>query len=115
MTDPKKRRTEKELLDALHDMEALEETAAMSDEQIAADIAASGGDPRAIGARGAAFANELHKKVLPRELLAGGMPREVLIAQVEQAAKRDARVAAALRGRAPRDLSDEELKALLGG
>jgi hypothetical protein len=117
MADPKtgakKRRSERELLDALHDLEVLEETCAMTDDEIAADIAKHGGDPVAIAARGAAFARALRERTMP--LMAGGLPREALLAQVEQAAKRDPRVATALRGRAPAELSDEELRGLLAG
>jgi hypothetical protein len=111
MPDAKRKRSDRELLDALHDMEALEETAAMSDEEIAADIAKRGGDPAGIAARGVAFARALRERTMP--LMAGGVPREELVAQVEQAAKHDARVAKALGGRAARDLSDEELRAVL--
>jgi hypothetical protein len=117
MADTKKRRNDEELLEALERMEALEETAAMTDEQIAADLRAHGGDPDAIGQAGW----ELVKKRIESEDAAGeaprrmaaGLSRDELEKQLAERAKNEPRVAQALAGRDPKDLTLEALVALL--
>jgi hypothetical protein len=116
--------------------DAADEVRAMSDEEVDAAIRAAGGDPEAIGERGAAIAASqldrrerlgwqeraaealaratAHAKRAPRT--PRGLPREELLGRLA-IARADARfaapIAAAFRNRAAEVSSDEELAALL--
>jgi hypothetical protein len=133
-----KKRTDEELLEAIDQAAAdddLAEIAALTSEQVDATIRAQGGDPEAIGARGAQLARELleRRKRLAwqgearRGLEAAQakmaqaprtpkLPRPELLARLA-AAQKDARfsapIAAAFRKRTAQESSDEELRRLL--
>jgi hypothetical protein len=119
MAEKKKtRRTDEELLQALERMEALEETAAMTDEQIEAEIRAKGGDPDAIGRRGVELVKKLAGEGLEGgdgvpQRMAAGVSREQLEKRLAERAKDEPTIAQALAGREPKDLTLEELVALL--
>jgi hypothetical protein len=137
-------RTAGETLDALRRLaeedaldDALEETRAMSDDEIARAIEAEGGDAAGIGERGTALAARLLER---RERLAhwqeraaaalakaterarqaprmpSGLPRDELKRRID-IARTDARfaapIAAAFRNRSSEESTDEELAALL--
>ena len=139
--DPKthrEKRTDEELLRAIQQAEAdddLAEIEALSPAELDARIRANGGDPEAIGARGARLAEELlaRRKRLRWQAKAHGdvgsalakmnevartpkLPRAELLARIE-AARGDARfrgpIAASFRKRTAEESSDEELRGLL--
>jgi hypothetical protein len=133
-----KKRTDEELLAAIQQAEAdddLAEIEAMSPDELNASIRADGGDPEAIGARGAKLAEELlaRRKRLRWQAKAHGdmgrafakmqeaprtpaLPRAELLARIE-AARVDARfrgsIAAAFRKRTADESTDDELRGLL--
>ena len=133
-----KKRSPEEILRAIEQTEAdadLAEIAAMSPGELDAKIRAEGGDPVAIGERGARLAEELlaRRKRLRWQAKAHGemgralakmkeapktpkLPRAELLARIE-AARTDLRfrapVAAAFRKRTAEESSDEELARLL--
>jgi hypothetical protein len=133
-----KKRTAEEVLraiDATEDDAALAEIKAMSEEELDASIRADGGDPDAIGERGARLAEELlaRRKRLRWQAKARGdmdaalakmreaprtpaLPRAELIARLE-AARSDPRfaapVTAAFRKRPAEESTDDELRRLL--
>ena len=136
----KPKRTPGELLDAIHEMaldDELEAISNMSDEEIAADIRAHGGDPEAIGKRGAEFAlREIAEQKKLAEFLERAerdlvraltvmskapktppLPRKELEARIDRFGERSRRLAEPIqlafmkrtRGKA----SDEELRSFL--
>jgi hypothetical protein len=138
-----KKRTDAELLDAIRAMDlddaaddAAEAVRAMSDEEVSEAILAAGGDPEAIGERGAdlaAFHLERRARLAWQERAAEalarataharssprtprGLPRRELLDRLAKARTEPrfaAPIAAAFRNRAPEESSDEELAALL--
>jgi hypothetical protein len=134
----KKKRSPAELLRAIQRTEEdddLAEVAAMSASELDASIRAEGGDPKAIGERGARLAEELlaRRKRLRWTAKARGntesalakmdaaprtpkLPRAELLARIE-AARSDGRfkapLAAAFRKRTAEESTDEELRRLL--
>jgi len=138
VTDPKKR-TPSELLDAIHDMhldDELERIAALSDDEVAGEIRELGGDPDAIGQRGADFVKaqmarikartEFDEKAAARISTALGaadkapktpaLPRKELLAMIDRAMKQPRfaqPIAMAFKKRKREAASDEELRTLL--
>jgi hypothetical protein len=133
----KKQRTADDILDAIDRMEALEDfedVKAMSDEEIAQEIRAAGGDPEAIGRQGAALAKRLlerRRRLLAWEERALGVIERARTAPeaMSTAVAADARsrldaaradrryaswIAAALGDRGPAACSDQEVVALAG-
>lgn len=134
MTKKKNKRSDAETWDAVRAEVELERVKAMTPEEVNAEIRAAGGDPEAIGRRGA----ELAKKLLAERGLdwktraaarraemdkrAGatpsfaGMGRKELLARIA-AARSDERfsapVVAAFRKRGEEEATDDELRALL--
>lgn len=134
MTDKKKKRSDAETWDAIQAEMEKDRIEALSDDEVAAEIRAAGGDPEAIGRRGA----ELAKKLLAERGLdwkaraaarraemdkrAGEVPsfaamdRKALLARIA-AARADKRfsapVVAAFRKRREEEASDDELRALV--
>src|SRR5690242_10193582 len=102
----KKKLSPSELLAALHDMardderaDEAERIAKLSDAEVAAEIRALGGDPDAIGARGAAFVERLVKANETREAW-----KDAAKASVEKA-----KAAMARAPKTPADLPRAEL------
>jgi hypothetical protein len=138
MTGTGKKRPPEELLAAIDQAEAdadLAEIEALSEDALDAQIRAAGGDPDAIGRRGAALAEELlaRRKRLDWQAKARGdmqaalakmataprtpkLPRADLLALI-RAAQKDARfrspITAAFRKRSAEECSDDELRRLL--
>jgi hypothetical protein len=133
-----KKRTDEELLAAIErtaDDPELAEIAAMPGAELDAAIRADGGDPDAIGERGARFAQEMlarrkrlrWQEAARTELEAmqakvAGMPRTPALPRAEliarlKAAQSDARfrepIAAAFRKRSAEESTEEELRLLL--
>lgn len=69
--EKKKQRTDEELLEALDRMEALEETLAMSDAEIEAEMRAEGRDPDEVGKRYVEHVKKLVGDAGPQRLAAG--------------------------------------------
>jgi hypothetical protein len=137
-SENKKKRTDEEVLAAIAQTEAdddLAEIAAMTPAQLDASIREGGGDPDAIGARGAQLAAELleRRKRLRWQAKARGnmesalakmaeapktpkLPRPELLARIA-AARSDGRfkapIAAAFRKRTAEESTDDELRGLL--
>ncbi len=134
MMSTKKPRTDAEILDQLQADAELERIKRLTPAEVSAEIRAAGGDPEAIGARGAALAARLlAERGLDWKTRAnarkGAMARSVgewpsfkalsrteLLARIHTA-RADARfaapVVAAFRKRGDEDVSDDELRALL--
>ena len=132
--------TDEKLLEAIEEMEmedALDDVKKMSDEEVSRSIAADGGDPKAIGARGAALAATLLERrkrqvwqVDPHEKLEAArakigeiekasasrprLSRAAMIARIDEA-RRDATFAAKLAARkgGTDEATDDELDDLL--
>jgi hypothetical protein len=138
MNGPKKKRTDAELWTAIEDMAAedeMERIAALSEEELDAELRADGFDPEAIGARGEALAKELlasrerlawqkemHEKLAAfREVAAASRTKEKLpraeIRRRLDVARADPRfaapVAALFQKKTEEASTDEELQALL--
>jgi hypothetical protein len=142
MPDPKKTKLSPgELLEKLHDMaeeDRMEDEAAriakMSDGEAAAEMRAAGGDPDAIGKRGAAFVEGLlrgepawkakakaraavaHEAIAKVPKTPATMPRAEVLARIDAARKNprfSAPVAAFFRKRKPEETSDAELREML--
>ncbi len=134
MTKPKAPRTDAEILDQLEADAELDRVKHLTPAEVAAEVRADGGNPEAIGARGAALAKKLlAERALDWKARAGArkdamdssigqwpsfatMPRDEMLARV-RAARSDARFSApivsAFRKRDEGDVTDEELRALL--
>ncbi len=134
MTKPKKPRTDAEILDQLADEAELDRIKQQTPGDAAAEMRAAGGNPEAVGARGAALAKILlAERTLDWKTRASArkdamdksigewpsfatMPREELMARVN-AARASARfsvpVVAMYRKRGDEDVTDEELRSLL--
>jgi hypothetical protein len=130
----KKPRTDAETFDLLQADAELDRIKHLTSSEVQAEIRADGGDPKGIGARGAALAAKLlaergldwktranaRKESLGKAVGAwpsfAGLSRDELRARV-QAARTDARfaapVVAAFRKRNEEEASDDELRALL--
>jgi hypothetical protein len=134
MTKAKKQKTDAELFDELEAAAELERIKNLSADEVAAEVLADGGDPGAIGARGAALAaammperqlewtDRAAKRSAAMDERIGAWPvfatmsRADMEARVETA-RRDARfsapVVSAYRKRGEGELTDDELRALL--
>jgi hypothetical protein len=110
--EKKKKLNDEEFMRALENMEALEETIGMTDEQVAAEIRARGGDPEAVGRRAVELLEKLPGKKGPQRM-AAGISRGQLEAEVAERVKKEKRVADALGGRELKELTLEELVGLL--
>lgn len=115
MADPRKRRDDAELFDALEERrmrDLAEETKAMTDEEIARDIGRHGGEPGVFGKKMKALLDEKLTEGRAPMRLAAGLGRAELVAIVDEN-RGDPRVARALAGRAPESLTVEELYAVI--
>jgi hypothetical protein len=138
MSKPAKRKAG-ETLDAIFEMhldDELERIAAMSDEDLDAEVRALGGDPEGIRNRGAAFVTKERARIeslsklradaasrLARALEAKNnapktpaLPRKELLARIDKAMSRPtfgAQVALAFKNRKRETASDEELRSFL--
>jgi len=130
----KKPKTDAEVFDQLHADAELDRIKHLTPDEVSAEIRADGGDPEAIGARGAALAAKLlaeraldwktraarRKEAMDRSI--GEWPsfkalsRPELLARIHTArsdARFSAPVVAAFRKRGEEDVSDDELRAIL--
>jgi len=134
MTNPKTPPTDSEIMAQLEADAELDRLKHLTPAEVTAEIRADGGDPEAIGARGAALAKRLlAERALDWKARAGArkdeleksigewpsfatMPRDEMLARV-RAANADPRlsgpIVAAFRKRGEEEVTDDELRALL--